>query len=156
MSIITIVLFIYILLYFVLAAQAVFYKLCFTQVFRKIPAQHFINIRQLADPILETRLPVIYYSCLAVGLIFSGFAIYQGSLLTICFAVLAYVLLLADVLLAKKYNIPINSEIRQLVNPSESIAARLQHNWIRWIDIRGGFILAGFFILLCYAVLFTL
>jgi hypothetical protein len=153
MPIITFILFLYIVLYFVLAGQAVFYKLCFTQVFRKIPAQHFINIRKLADPILETRLPVIYYSSLAVGITFIGFAIYQGVILTIAFAILAFIFLLADVLLAKKFNIPINTQIRNLVNPSEIIAARLQHDWIRWIDIRGNFILAGFFVLTLYTIL---
>ena len=76
MSMITLVLFLYVLLYFVLAGQAVFYKLCFSQVFKKIPAQHFINIRKLADPILETRLPVIYYSSLAFGITYIILAVY--------------------------------------------------------------------------------
>ncbi|HTE23497.1 hypothetical protein [Flavitalea sp.] len=153
MPVITLVLFLYVLLYFVLAGQAVFYKLCFTHVFKKIPAQQFINIRKLADPILETRLPVIYYSSLAFGITFIILAVYQGSAITIIFAALAFIFLLADVMLAKKYNIPINAEIRNLVNPSDMIAARLQHDWIRWIDIRGNFILAGFFVLTIYTVL---
>ena len=153
MSIITLVLLLYVLLYFVLAGQAVFYKLCFSQVFKKIPAQHFINIRKLADPILEPRLPLIYYSSLAFGIAFIILAVYQGSVRTIVFATLAFIFLLADVLLAKKYNIPINAEIRNLVNPSDITAARLQHDWIRWIDIRGNFILAGFFVLTVYTVL---
>ena len=153
MSIITLVLFLYVLLYFVLAGQAVFYKLCFSQVFKKIPAQHFINIRKLADPILESRLPLIYYSSLAFGIAFIILAVYQGSFRTIIFATLAFIFLMADVLLAKKYNLPINAEIRNLVNPSDITAARLQHDWIRWIDIRGNFILAGFFVLTIYTVL---
>ena len=153
MSIITLVLFLYVLLYFVLAGQAVFYKLCFSLVFKKIPAQHFINIRKLADPILEPRLPLIYYSSLAFGIAFIILAVYQGSFRTIIFATLAFIFLMADVLLAKKYNLPINAEIRNLVNPSDITAARLQHDWIWWIDIRGNFILAGFFALIIYTVL---
>ena len=153
MSIITLVLFLYVLLYFVLAGQAVFYKLCFSQVFKKIPAQQFISIRKLADPILETRLPVIYYSSLAFGVAFIILALYQGSARTIIFSTLAFIFLLADVMLAKKYNIPINAEIRNLVNPSDIVAARLQHDWIHWINIRGNFILAGFFVLTGYTVL---
>jgi hypothetical protein len=153
MSMNTLVLFLYVLLYFVLAGQAVFYKLCFSQVFKKIPAQHFINIRKLADPILETRLPVIYYCTLAFGITYIILAVYYGSAVTITFATLAYIFLLADVILARKYNIPINAEIRNLVNPTDLTAARLQHDWIRWIDIRGNFILAGFFMLIIYTVL---
>ena len=153
MSVFTLVLFLYLLLYFVLAGQAVFYKLCFSQVFKKIPAQHFINIRKLADPILETRLPVIYYCCLALGIVFIILAVYQGSARTITFAALAYIFLQADVIFAKKYNLPINAEIRSLVNPSDITAAQLQHDWIRWIDIRGYFILAGFFVLILHTVL---
>jgi hypothetical protein len=153
MPIISVVLFLYILLYFVLAGQAVFYKLCFTQVFKNIPAQQFIQIRKLADPIIEKRLPLVYYSSLAFGLTFLILSIYEGAVPAIIFAALAFVFLLADVLLAKRYNIPINIEIRTLVNPSESVAYRIQHDWLRWIDIRGNFILAGFILLNIYTVI---
>ena len=153
MSLINLVLFLYLLLYFVLASQAVFYKLSFSNVFKKIPAQQFINIRKLADPLLEARLPVFYYSSLAFGMSFIILAFYQGSMSAVLFASLAFVFLLADVLLAKKYNIPINLQIRNMVEIPEITAARFQQDWLRWIDIRGNFILAGFCTLLLCAIL---
>ncbi|RYY24947.1 MAG: hypothetical protein EOO04_12405 [Chitinophagaceae bacterium] len=153
MPVINVVLALYMILYFVLASQAVFYKLCFSSVFQRIPAQQFINIRKLADPLLETRLPVFYYSCLAFGILFIILSFLQGTIFTQVLAALSFVFLIIDVILARKYNIPINLQIRTVVNPAEVLAVRLQNEWLKWIDTRGNFILAGFLMLIIYTCL---
>ena len=139
-------------LYFILAGQAVFYKLCFAKVFNEIPATEFISIRRLADPILQSRLSIIYYSSLGLGITYLVLMAVYGTPANLVLATLALLLLCADIMLAKRHNIPLNLKIRQIDDTTGALARQLQHEWIKWIEIRGHFILAGFFVLLFLAV----
>lgn len=148
MQILNIVHFVYLVLYFLLAGQASFYKLCFTQVFAVIPASQFLAIRKLADPILQRRLSILYYSSLIFGITFTIYATSLGSLSLKLAAISSLLLLLTDIILAKKYNIPLNTAIRNAVAPGDDLAMEWQRHWLRWINVRGNFIIAGFIVLL--------
>ena len=66
-------------------------------------------------------------------------------------------MLLTDVVLAKRYNIPINSiiELASVDSVPLEKAADLQKNWIRWIVLRGRIMIAGFILLLLQNVWFS-
>jgi len=142
----------YLVVYFLVAGQFIFYQLCFSHVFKQIHARQFLDIRKIADPILRVRLSVIYYSSLAPGIVFVTADILQNGLLAAILPLLSFILLLTDVLLAKKYNIPLNTKIRETANPSDEYATQLRYDWLKWIGIRGVFVTAGFIILLIDAV----
>jgi hypothetical protein len=55
---------------------------------------------------------------------------------------------LADVILAKKHNIPLNTRIRESKELSGHEARDLQAQWLRWIRIRGSLVMTGFLLLL--------
>jgi hypothetical protein len=143
----------YLLVYFVVAGQAVFYLFCFSEVFKKIPADHFVGIRKLADPILEVRLKIIYYSSLLLGLMLILASVRTGIGAKFLFIMISYLLLLVDVALATRFNIPLNKKIRDLELPVEANSSQLQMMWIKWITLRGRFVLAGFVLLLVTVVL---
>lgn len=154
MTVFQVLMFCYVLLYFILAGQAVFYKLCFTRVFGEIPGSHFIAVRKLADPILAKRLALVYYSSLVLGITLVVMAVINSSLAVITLSALAFLMLVADVVLARKYNIPLNTQIRDLSEPTDAISGQLQYQWLKWIDIRGNFILAGFVVLIILLAFF--
>ena len=143
----------YLIGYFLIAGQGVFYLLCFARVFNQIPGKDFINIRKLADPILDSRLSLLYYSCLASGTISMVFVLSEGDPLAISFIPVSFLLLLADVILAKKFNIPLNTKIRGITRPTDREAYELQSEWLRWIRIRAIIVIAGFLLLLVYTSL---
>ena len=66
-QILTFIHFFYPAVYFLVAGQFIFYQLCFSHVFKQIDARNFLDIRKIADPILQVRLSIIYYSSLALG-----------------------------------------------------------------------------------------
>jgi hypothetical protein len=136
------------IVYFLVAGQAVFYLLCFYRVFHEIPARQFINIRKLADPILEIRLRVIYYSSLLLGAAFVALRLSESDIFAKVISVFCFSLLLADVVLAKRHNIPLNARIRQSEELSEQAARELQGEWLKWIRIRGSLVITGFLLLL--------
>jgi hypothetical protein len=148
--------FLYNLAYFFLAAQGVFYLLCFSRVFGESEPVDFIRMRKKAAPILEPRLSVLYYSCLLLGVVTVVLQFRESVSLQSVFTLLSYLLLLTDVLLAKRYNIPANSMIElanvDTIGPAE--AGVIQGLWIKWIVIRGRIMIAGFMLLLLQSLLF--
>ena len=66
------------------------------------------------------------------------------------FTLISYLLLLTDVVLAKRFNIPVNSVI-ETVN-ADTIgsleAAAIQETWLKWITVRGRIMIAGFTLML--------
>jgi hypothetical protein len=134
------------------ASQAAFYRICFSQVFRKIPPLQFLIIRKLADPILATRLAFIYYSCLLSGLLVTILLLYQRLSIHSMAVTVSFILLLFDVYLAKRYNIPLNTQARNTSDATETFASELQRNWMKWIDVRSYLTLTGFTILMLVAV----
>ncbi len=150
MSLTELPLLLYVLLYFALAAQGVFYLLCFRQVFAEGSPGEFIKMRKKAAPILEPRLSIIYYSCLLTGATTLFFSLREGWSASTFFTLISYCFLLADVVLAKKFNIPLNSAIA-LIDPdtvSSPQAADIQQTWLRWIGIRGRIMISGFVLIL--------
>ncbi|RYY26961.1 MAG: hypothetical protein EOO04_10100 [Chitinophagaceae bacterium] len=157
MTIQNLVHFFYKLTYFFLAAQGVFYLLCFSRVFGEGSPLDFIRMRKKAAPILEPRLSLLYYSCLATGAITVGFAFREPFALYAVATIISFAMLLTDVVLAKRYNIPINSiiELASVDSVPLEKAADLQKNWIRWIVLRGRIMIAGFILLLLQNVWFS-
>ena len=143
----------YLVVYFLVAGQFIFYQLCFSRVFKQTPARHFLDIRKIADPILQVRLSIIYYSSLAIGILFVAALILRRDPVATILPMSSFILLVIDVVLAKKYNIPLNTKIRETTNPTDEYAKQLQQSWLKWIGIRGVFVTAGFIILLTDAVI---
>jgi hypothetical protein len=155
MNIVSISGFIYLLFYFILAGQSVFYLFCFSKVFTMIDASGFITIRKLAAPLLERPLRFWYYGCLVVGVVHLAICFSKMPALWFFFNLLSYILLLLDVVLAKRHNIPVNKIIDGLVqhNTSEAEMSQLRDKWLKWIDIRGRVLIAGFILLLAISTI---
>lgn len=155
MNIITIPGFIYLLFYFVLAGQAIFYLLCFTKVFSMINASGFIHIRKLAAPLLDRPLRFWYYGCLLTGILYLSIGFSHMSAPWFLLTLISYVLLVVDVLLATRFNIPVNKTI-DLLKPEETTEDNmdlLRKTWLKWIDVRGKVLITGFILLLAAATM---
>ncbi|MET0242222.1 MAG: hypothetical protein ABW174_02085 [Flavitalea sp.] len=152
MNLFSCVLFVYTCFYFVTAGQAVFYRLCFGQVFLKIPATSFLVIRKLADPLLELKLKIVYFGGLITGVALCVMSITQQSMYQIA-SMSSMLFFVTDLVFAKKYSMPLNEKIRLATLNDHATAVSLQKAWIRWILIRGNLALIGFAVILLAVVI---
>ncbi|RYF93491.1 MAG: hypothetical protein EOO02_24235 [Chitinophagaceae bacterium] len=65
----------------------------------------------------------------------------------------SFILFLLDIVLAKKFSMPLNEQIRMVSTDDEPGGLVLQKDWIRWIGVRGNIALTGFAIMLITVVL---
>lgn len=105
---IKIALFITLILYAVVISQSFFYILAMSNTMKNMQAAVYIESRKLLDRNLQSSLQTVYYLALAASVLLIAFCITNPSgLLFIC-SVAALALLLVDVVLALKGNIPLN------------------------------------------------
>ncbi len=108
---IKITLFITMLLYVFVISQSFFYILAMSSTLKKMQAETYIETRNLLTERLKTPLQIIYYATLGSSVLLTSFCVVNPSgWLFIC-SIIALIALLADVILAVKGNIPLNTFI---------------------------------------------
>ena|SRR5688572_9382429 len=113
---IKITLFITLLMYAFVISQSFFYILAMSSTLKKMQVETYIETRNLLTQNLQMPLQLVYYITLAASVLLTAFCVVNPSgWLFIC-SVIALVALLADVVLAKKGNIPLNNQISSWTN----------------------------------------
>ena len=140
--------FLHLVAYFFIASQAGYYLLCFYQVLKKLPPEKFVEIRQLTDPLIERPLRFFYVSGLLLSLILIFWSPSVESPAASLSLIIAGLLLIIDLVLAMKFNVPINKVINKLQGDEIRNASALQGQWLHYIYIRILIALVGFIVVM--------
>ena len=94
-----------------LSAKAFFYILAMSGIMKKMPAEAYIETRNLLTEKLQAPLQLVYYATLGSTILLTAFCVVNPSGWMFICSVIALVALIADILLALKGNIPLNTYI---------------------------------------------
>jgi hypothetical protein len=137
-------------MYFLVASQGGFYLLVFAKVLRIMPTADFLQIRNIIDTVIESRLKILYRGTavcmISWTLLFENPGIIAGKGLLL----LSTLLFLADLILALRVSIPLNKLIRHISDASTSEAGDVKRRWLRFIIIRACISVSGFAILVIH------
>jgi uncharacterized membrane protein len=130
---IKITLFITLVCYAFVVGQSFFYVLAMSNATKKMQAASYIETRKLIDRELKQTLSLVYYISLASSVLLTAFAVVNpNGLLFIC-SIIAFIALLADVILALKGNVPLNKAINKWT--TTAYPANWQQYRSRWFNI---------------------
>ena len=131
----------------VLASQGIFYILGLAQAVKKISIQAFAEQRNAIDDSIAIKLKFLYYSALVVGIVVLILIRNEYSSLRFLCIALSTFFTLIDILLALRFNIPINNAFRSY--PKAHVDWNgLRATWVKFLIIRGLFSIAAMIMLL--------
>lgn len=137
-------------LYFFVAAQGAFYRVGFGKALFDISPESFIELRKAVDPHVRRPLKVLYISSLATTLTWLVLTVESGRLLTYGPVLIAFLLLIADLVIALKRSEPMNVLINaDLLNTRQGYV-NARDEWMKFIFIRGSLAVAGFVVLMLH------
>lgn len=139
----------FILLYLIVVSQGIFYLFAASKAFSGISIDAYAEIRNSIDKVIEWRLKLVYPATLLIGLLAVISLIKNpGSLLFITTAI-AFICVVADLVLAVKFNMPINSQFHAYSPGVEGVDWELlRKTWLQYLEYRAGLQLLGFLALL--------
>jgi len=135
--------------YSIVVSQPLAYLLFLGQAQRALSAAAYIELRQRINPVMIRRLPVVYLSTLATGLLLLVLSWRMGDWVGSVTAACGILCLVIDLLLMTRANVPINSVIDQWSTtqyPEDWERYRAQ--WLGVFTYRQVVLLVGFFSLL--------
>ena len=130
--------FVYLFSYVIISSQLIYYLLVMSDALKLISIDNFMELRQAIDPIFKKRLSFVYYACLGLNMVL--LVMRRGDLFSISYAALivAFLCLVADLLIAVKGNIPVNNHIANYFRGSiEYNWQALRKDWLNYITWRG-------------------
>lgn len=133
------------LLYAVIASQSFMYMLTLDTVQRKLDVAAYISFRQLIDAAMMARLKYVMYTALAANIVLVILLIKTPNSLTFGTALFSCIMLVADMLIALKGNLPINAVINSWSTdnyPSNWVEYR--ERWLKFFRYRQIVVIAGF------------
>lgn len=135
----------YLLVYSIIASQPIFYVLALGSVQKQMRPASYIEMRNLIDKEIETGLKITYYSLLALSIIMTSLNITQPDKLCFITSLISLITIIADLFLAVKRNIPINSKIREW-SPENYPADWYQYRdkWFYYFNMRRTLTFIGF------------
>ncbi|MCE7058546.1 hypothetical protein [Dyadobacter sp. CY343] len=139
-----------IVLYFFIAAQGAFYHFGFGKALYQIPSEHFIELRKVVDPVVRSKFKVLYLSALAVMFLWFLLSDKTAGFWSYGFVLIAFVLLIADMVLILKFSEPVNELINSDLLNTEKEYSNARSEWLKFIFIRGYLSLAGFSMLIVH------
>lgn len=120
-----------------IASQGIFYLLGITPALKKISVPAFAEQRKAIDSVIAIRLRIIYYMSLVVGIaVLIAYKDEAAGIAFVC-SLIATLLLVADAVLALKFEIPINKLFGKYPDGIQYDWRNLQLSWLRFMVIRG-------------------
>ncbi|MCE7065303.1 hypothetical protein [Dyadobacter sp. CY326] len=142
-----------ILLYFFIAAQGAFYHFGFGKALYNIPSDDFIELRKAVDPIVRGRFKVLYFSALAIMFLWVVLTDKTNGFLAYAPVLVAFLLLVADMVLILKFSEPVNELINSDLLNTETGYQNARNEWLTFIFLRGYLSISGFLLLMIHLVL---
>jgi hypothetical protein len=130
--------------YLIITSQVLFYLIILSDAMKQTSLENFIELRKIVDGLMGTRFRVIYYAGLILTLSVVILLLKKPDSVLFTTSCIALVCLIIDVSIAMKGNIPINNLINTYTagdTTHDWSALRIQ--WLKLINIRGGFITVG-------------
>ncbi len=130
--------------FLILTSQLLFYVVVMGDAMKKTGINNFIELRKIVDPLVHLRHIPFYYACLVLGIILLVLMHRQWNSLVFTTTVFATVMLIADMVIAVKINVPINQHLNayQFGTIDKSLET-LRLKWIYFIELRGWISMAG-------------
>jgi hypothetical protein len=139
--------------YSLVVSQPLFYLVALGRAQRQLSAAAYIELRQRINPVMTKRLPMIYLSALATGLLVLGLAWRARDWTRVAAASIALVCLILDVVFMMRENVPINGAMdRWSVTNYPADWESYRTKWFEIFAYREVLLLIGFFALLVGAV----
>jgi hypothetical protein len=138
--------FINLLGYAFITAQAFFYLLAMTSAQRNLRAPAYVELRNLLDKQLNTYLRIVYYTVLVSSALLCVFTACKTASLLFMTSVIACIALWVDVFVMMKGNLPLNKLIQSWTpenypdNWQEYRAEWLKHYQLRQVAAITGFL----------------
>ena len=139
-----------IILYFFIAAQGAFYHFGFGKALYQIPSEHFIELRKAVDPVVRSKFKVLYLSALVVMFVWFLISDKSAGFWSYGFVLLAFIFLIADMVLILKFSEPVNELINSDLLNTEKGYSNARSEWLKFILIRGYLSLTGFAMLIIH------
>lgn len=146
---IKITLFITLLLYAFVTAQSFFYILAMSRTAKHMQPVTYIESRQLLDKNLQVTLRLVYYLTLIASIALTTFCVVNPSGVLFISSIISLILLIADILLATKGNVPLNKVINSWTSSNYPANWKDYRNkWFAIYNIRQAANIIGFVSLL--------
>lgn len=144
------------ILYAAIASQSFMYMLALETVQRKLNVNNYIILRQLIDRAMMARLKYVMYASLAMNVFLVGLLSHTPDSLLFLTALLACGMLIVDMLIAVKGNLPINGVINSW-SPDNHPATwfKYRDRWLKFFRYRQIAVIIGFVSLVIGAVMWT-
>ena len=140
--------------YVLVSAQLLFYLLVLSDALKMISLENFLEQRKVIDGSFGNRIRYSYYVCLFLSFIAVIISAWKPASPVFISSIIAFVFLIADVLLATRGNIPINAAINSYTPGSTNFDWEdLKLRWLALINYRACCISAGVLSLLCGLVI---
>lgn len=139
----------FLLLFLIIVSQGTFYLFALGKALSDISIDAYAEVRNATDQVIEWRLKFVYPAALLCGLI-TALALIKtpGSFVFITTAI-ALFCLIVDLVLAVKFNMPINTEFHSYSTDAHGIAwESLRQKWLAFMGYRGMVQVIGFLSLL--------
>lgn len=136
------------ILYAVIASQAFMYMLALKSVQLNLDAAAYITLRKLIDASMMASIKYVMYGALASNILLVVLLIGSPDSLIVSAAIFSCIMLVADMLIAVKGNLPINALINSWSTdqyPSNWFEYR--NRWLKFFRYRQLVIITGFVVL---------
>ena len=149
MTAIKIIRFLHLVCFLIVTSQLLYYVFVMGDAMKLTSIGNFIEQRKIVDPMVHQRHVPFYYACLLLGLLLLLMQFRQWNSWLFITTALATLLLVTDIIIALKGNVPINQYINQYKPGTEdSLIEQLRLKWIGLIKLRGLISMAGMVILI--------
>ncbi|MDQ7947558.1 MAG: hypothetical protein REI78_06475 [Pedobacter sp.] len=122
----------------VIASQGIFYLLGGASAAKSMSITTFSAFRNAIDQVIASRLRILYYAALVLGLVVLFLLRKEMSGPTFILSLVALLMVMVDIVLALKISLPINKAFHSYPNGHDAATWKnLQFSWIRMIVYRG-------------------
>lgn len=140
---------VFLLLFLVVVSQGIFYLFCLSKTLSGIPIDTYAEIRNSIDQVIEPRLKLVYPATFLVGLAATIFLIKSPGSPAFITTAIAFLCVSIDLLLAIRFNIPINTQFHQYATNVQDLDwESLRSTWLKYLEYRGVVQVIGFLSLL--------
>lgn len=144
MIVINIIRLLHLLSYLVIASQLVFYLVILGDAMKLISLNNYFEQRRVIDMLMNRRFKIMYYACLVLSLITTILAGVAPASLFFISTALAFLCVVADVVIAQKKNIPLNTLSNTYKSANENQEwENVRTQWLKFIHYRGLIIMIG-------------
>ena len=140
---------VFLLFFLVIVSQGIFYLFSLSKALSGITINSYAEIRNSTDQVIEWRLKFVYPAALVIGIVATLFLLKTPQSLIFITTAIALLCLLVDLVIAIKFNMPINDQFHNYTAGVQEINWELlRRRWLYFLEIRGVVQVFGFLSLL--------